>query len=207
MAELSRLLGFMSSWDRQAALKKYDALFDTAEDPEALIEELGTPTRLAIELARSYVPTAAPEYGAERAAEETAAPEQFAIELTPETEAPPSEPVVTETTRIGALVAYLIPAILIGLPVALALICIGLPILAAGAACIAFAVKQALALAAMLSLASDILLTAGAALALCALGLLLCWLGLWLGITLCRLWIGDVVVPLGRKLCVKKEVA
>ena len=206
MAELTRLLGFMSSWDRQAALKKYDALFDAAEDPEALIEKLGTPTRLAIELARAYVPTVAPEPGTgETAEKEEAIPEQLVIELAPERETLPPEPAVRKTTKTGALIAYLIPAVLVGLPVALVLVCIGLPILAAGAALIAFAVKEGLAFVAMLSLASDILLAAGAALVLCALGLVLCWLGLWLSITLCRAWIGGAVVPLGRRLCVKKE--
>ena len=60
MAELTRLLGFMSSWDRQAVLEKYEALFAAAEDPDALTEELGTPTKLAIDLAATYVPTPAP---------------------------------------------------------------------------------------------------------------------------------------------------
>ena len=32
MAELSKLLGFMSAWDRRDALAKYDALFDEAAD-------------------------------------------------------------------------------------------------------------------------------------------------------------------------------
>ena len=208
MAELTRLLGFMSSWDRQDTLKKYDALLSSAEDPEAMMEELGTPTRLAIELARTYVPSAAPDPAAaapEDEAEE--APEQFTLDLEPEKKLPEPEPVYVEKTRTGALIAYLIPAIIIGLPVALALICVGLPFLAAGAAGIAFAVMSALAAVGMLSLVSDILLTLGAALVLCAVGLLLCWFGLWLSITLCRLWIGGAVVGLGRKLCVKKEVA
>ena len=208
MAELTRLLGFMSSWDRQAALKKYEALLSSAEDPEAMMEELGTPTRLAIDLARTYVPSPAPD-PAERETEDGQAevPEQFTLDLEPEKEASQPEPVYEEKTKIGVLIVYLIPAVIIGLPVALALICIGLPFLAAGAAAIAFAVKSALAVIGMLALVSDILLTLGAALVLCAVGLLLCWFGLWLSITLCRLWIGGVLVGLGRKLCVKKEVA
>ena len=60
MAELDRLLGFMSSWDRQAALRKYRALFAASVDEEALMDELGTPTKVAIELAASYVPTRPP---------------------------------------------------------------------------------------------------------------------------------------------------
>ena len=205
MAELTRLLSFMSSWDRRAALEKYNALFDAAEDPEALMEELGTPTRLAIDLARTYVPTAAPEVTETEVAEAEEIPEQFALDLEPEKEQPAPEPVVTEKTRGGVLAVYLIPAIVIGLPVALVLACIGLAVLAAGAALIAFGVKTALAFMASLSLVSDVLLVIGAALVLCAVGLLLAWLGLWLAITLCRLWIGGIVA-LGRKLCVKEVV-
>ena len=207
MAELTRLLSFMSSWDRRAALEKYDALLKEAEDPEAMMEELGTPTRLAIDLARTYVPTAAPEVTEAEVteAEEEEAPEQFALDLEPEKEQPAPEPAVVEKTRGGVLAVYLIPAIVIGLPVALVLACIGLAVFAAGAALIAFAVRTALPFIAALSLVSDLLLTVGAALVLCAVGLLLVWLGLWLAITLCRLWIGGVIA-LGRKLCVKKEV-
>ena len=207
MAELTRLLGFMSSWDRQDALKKYEALLSSAEDPEAMMEELGTPTRLAIDLARTYVPSHAPDPAAATEPEQDEVPEQFTLDLEPEKETSQPEPVYEEKTKTGALIVYLIPAVIIGLPVALALICVGLPFLAAGAAGIAFAVKSALAAVGMLSLVSDILLTLGAALVLCAVGLLLCWFGLWLSITLCRLWIGGAVVGLGRKLCVKKEVA
>ena len=50
----------MSSWDRQAALKKYRARFAASADEQALIEERGTPTKLAIERAASYVPARAP---------------------------------------------------------------------------------------------------------------------------------------------------
>jgi len=58
--ELKKLLSFMSSWDRQATLEQYAAMFREAEDEEALIEKLGSPTKLAIGLAGHYVPTAAP---------------------------------------------------------------------------------------------------------------------------------------------------
>ena len=199
----------MSSWDRQAVLEKYEALFDAAEDPDALTEELGTPTRLAIELARTYVPSpppaavtpAAPDADAEEI------PEQFSIALEPDKPAPEEAPELVERTRIGALIAYLIPAIVIGLPITAVLVCIGLPFLAAGGAVVFSAVKGALTAVAALSLVSDILLTVGAALVLCAVGLLLFWLGLWLIMELCWLWVGKALVPLGRKLCVKKEAA
>lgn len=60
MAEITKLLGFMSSWDRAATLEKYSALLDTYTDEEDIIEMLGTPTKLAIDLARDYVPTPPP---------------------------------------------------------------------------------------------------------------------------------------------------
>ena len=213
MAELEKLLGFMSSWDRQDALKQYAALFDEAEDEEALIEKLGTPTKQAIELARSYVPSPAPAPKAEpetpaeaESAEEV--PEQISWDLDPEPEtSEEAAPVTVRKLSGGVLAAYLVPAIVIGLPVTVLLVCIGLPFLAAGAALITAAVKEALTVIAALSLVSDILLTAGAALALCALGLVLCWLGLWISMELCYLWTAKVVVALGKKLCVKEVSA
>ena len=38
MAELNKLLAFMSSWDRQATLDRYEAMFDEGGDPEAVME-------------------------------------------------------------------------------------------------------------------------------------------------------------------------
>lgn len=57
VAELSKLLGFMSTRDRQAAIEQYSRMFDEAEDVNALLAQLGSPTRLAISLARDYVPS------------------------------------------------------------------------------------------------------------------------------------------------------
>lgn len=199
----------MSSWDRQTALERYTALFDAAEDEEALAEELGTPTKLAIELARTYVPTTAPAPRAEPETAETPeeVPEQISWDLNPEPKAEETAPATVRKLSGGALAAYLVPAIVIGLPVTVALVCLGIPFLAAGAALIVAAVKEALAVAAALGLVSDILLTLGAALAVCAVGLLLCWLGLWISMELCYLWVAKVVVALGRKLCVKEVAA
>lgn len=42
------LLAFMSSWDRAAVLEDYAARLDGAEDPAALMRELGTPTRASL---------------------------------------------------------------------------------------------------------------------------------------------------------------
>ena len=197
----------MSSWDRQATVSRYRALFASAEDQDALTEELGTPTKLAIKLARNYMPTSAYERDpAEIAEPEAQAPEQFQMDLGTEPEAP--EPAVKTERRVswGAVAAYLVPAVVIGLPVAVVLLCVGIPFLAAGAALIAEAAKTAMTVIAALALVSDVLVTLGAALVLCGLGLLLCWLGIWISAELGWLWVGKVVVALGRRLCVK-EVA
>ena len=52
--ELSRLLTFMYEEDRQTALNMYSEAFDYAEDPEALLLKLSSPTRQAVIIARSY---------------------------------------------------------------------------------------------------------------------------------------------------------
>ena len=238
MAELDRLLGFMSSWDRQAALKKYRALFAASADEEALMDELGTPTKVAIELAASYVPTRPPSALAQAleqcpvaledllrdpgalaadlssAASDALAPEtwvfeQTAIEVAPEAPQEEDAPEMPTRSRVkpGALAAYLVPAIVIGLPVAVALVCIGLPFLAAGAALIFTAVLQALRFIGQLRLVSDMLLTGGAALIACGVGLALCWFGLWLSMELCWLWVGRALTGLGRRLCLREEAA
>jgi uncharacterized membrane protein len=247
MAELDRLLGFMSSWDRQAALRKYRSLFAASEDEQALMDELGTPTKLAIELAASYVPTRPPSALAQALEECPVAledllrdPNALAADLlspAPETEvsadpeAPQPETWVFEQmqlpeldpapaaeepeapqaprgrVRVGALIGYLIPAVVIGLPVAVVLVCVGLPFLAAGAGLIFTAILQALRFIAQLRLVSDILLTVGAALIACGVGLALCWFGLWLSMELCWLWVGRALIGLGRRLCLRKEAA
>ena len=202
----------MSSWDREATLARYDAMFSESEDPEALMESLGTPTRVAIELARTYVPSPAPVREAGEDADPVEAadahpaadmPEQIHWELDPE----PENTVEVPTKRVvngGALAGYLVAAVLIGLPVAVFLICLGLPFMLAGGALVATAVRQALSMIALLPLISDILLTLGGALCACALGLLLFWLGLWLSMELCWLWADRVLLGLGRKLCTKE---
>jgi len=206
----------MSSWDRQAVVKKYKALLDASDDPGALMETLGTPTRLAITLARTYVPSSVPaeeDEAAQPAEPEEEIPEQLSLELEPEEELPPEEPETVSARkpgkklRAGLLIVYLIPAIVIGLPVALILVCVGLPFLGAGAALGTVAVQQAVTLIGRMMMISDILLVAGAGLVLAAAALLLCWFGIWVSITLCRLWISGAVVGLGRRLCVKKEAA
>ena len=63
LTELSRLLGFMSSWDREAVLEQYKREFDGTRTDEEVIEAIGTPTKVAIEIARDYVPTPRPGAG------------------------------------------------------------------------------------------------------------------------------------------------
>lgn len=218
-------MGFMSSWDRQAVLEQYEARFASCRSEEALIEQLGSPTVVAIELARTYVPSAPPsavdtlrrealETIAEVRGERLAAaeamteePEETALAWdTAEAEEAPAKPAKKPSrVKAGALIAYLIPAVIIGLPVTVVLVCVGLPFLITGAAAIAAAVLFALRAAAMLSLVSDVLLLLGGALGVGALGLLAAWFGLWLSMELAYVWIARVLVALGEKLCLKKE--
>ena len=52
LAELSKLLTFMYEEDRQTALAMYGRMFDEADDEQALLLELGSPTRQAVIVAR-----------------------------------------------------------------------------------------------------------------------------------------------------------
>jgi len=54
LAELSRLLTFMYDEDRQAALAMYENLINEAEDTDALMHMLVSPTRQAVVIARNY---------------------------------------------------------------------------------------------------------------------------------------------------------
>ena len=235
MAEITKLLGFMSSWDRAATLEKYSALLDTYSDEEDIIEMLGTPTKLAIDLARDYVPTPPPakpaaaeipeevseEVSEEADAEETApdpdaqarfAAVQQALVQQAESAAPEIAEAPTEQKRSAkrrvkpaASVFYAIACSLIGLPVAILLIVLGVPALMLGTGVIVTAVLTVFSILGSLSLISDILLLIGGALVAAAIGLLLLWLGLWISLELGWLWIGRALIPLGQKLCLEKE--
>ena len=235
----------MSSWDRYSALKKYQALFAAASDEQALIEELGTPTKLAIDLAATYVPTPSPSAlanalircpvalddmlrapGAPAATLDEPEPEEENDAPKPETwvfesaaepeavEAAPEDDIQwgasadapASRVRGGALAAYLIPAVVIGLPVCVVLVCLGLPFLCGGGALIYGAVHEVLKVFGSLTLVSDMLLTGGVTLLLCALGLLLAWFGLWLSMQLCWVWV-NALFGLGRRLCIREEAA
>lgn len=54
------LLNYMSSWDRQAVLEDYAQRLAAAEDPDALMRELGSPVVVASRLGRGYVPSPSP---------------------------------------------------------------------------------------------------------------------------------------------------
>lgn len=57
--ELSKSLSFMTPWDRDAIIDEYSQKFEQAgpEGEEELIEELGTPTKVAVTLHAAYEPT------------------------------------------------------------------------------------------------------------------------------------------------------
>lgn len=218
----------MSSWDRQAALDKYNALFDEAGDEAALIKMLGSPTHLAISLANSYVPTPAP---APSATPEEKPESPFAeFESAPQTgeaaeDSPAAEPVPAPESapevlpgeteeaeepgrrvRPFGLIVSILFGLVIGLPVAIVLICIGIPFLALGAATVGLSVSLVLELIGLLAMFSDVLIVVGAGLVLAAVGLLLAWFGLWLSISLGQLWIGGAVLKACRAMS-WKEVA
>ena len=54
LTELGKLLTFMYEEDRQLALSMYERMFDAAEDEQALIQGLMSPTRQAVIIARAY---------------------------------------------------------------------------------------------------------------------------------------------------------
>ncbi len=227
MAELAKLLGFMSAWDRTDTLQKYEAIIDSSPDFEELVATIGTPTKLAISLAMDYVPSPAPVSIPVEAEEEIAEEVQVdfpeisaqgteseaspflitedAPEAEEETEVIPQRP--ARKVRFFGLLASVIFTIIIGIPIALVLICIGLPFVVGGLGLGAGIIWGALSAIPMLALFSDILAVLGAGLVLLALSLLLFWFGLWLSFELGYLWIGGVILRLGRALTYKKEVA
>ncbi len=242
MAELAKLLGFMSAWDRRDTLQKYDALFDEAANIEELVESIGTPTKLAISLALNYVPSPAPEIipveapaeepepelegefplinapegeetesGAAEAAvaegEETSSEGQLPAEAEEELPAEPVAPKSGRKVRFFGLLASMLFTLVIGIPVAIVLICLGLPFVVGGLGLGAGVVWAAVSAIPMLALFSDILAIIGVGLILMAIAILLIWFGLWVSFELGYLWISGVILRLGRALTYKKEVA
>ena len=236
IAELSKLLGFMSSWDREATIAEYNAMFDATDNEAELLGTLGSPTRLAITLANHYVPSPAPAKApveeieiaeteedddldmalavaqavALATGDDGETPECDAAEgLSEEAEVLPEHSHQQKPRRLRPLllILYCPFALAIGLPVAVLLIALGIPFLLSGGALGAATVWCALEVLSALTMVSDILMVAGLGMALLGLSLFLLWLGLWLSIKLGCVWLGGVVFGLGARLCFKKEVA
>lgn len=55
--KLERLLMFMTSTDRQATIERYKAMLWATDNEFELMNELGTPQKLAVNLAKNYVPS------------------------------------------------------------------------------------------------------------------------------------------------------
>jgi len=97
LAELGKLLTYMTPWDRERTLEYIGKRFDEAENEAALLQELGTPVRLAVLYNRGYNPSPDPALAAEEASpaqEEISAPPQWEkdeAESAPEEEAPSAE--------------------------------------------------------------------------------------------------------------------
>ena len=311
----------MSARDRQAELGRFTAMFDSAPSEEELIRTLGSPTKQAIAIARSYEPSdpepaqasetenepwpqleepepsvpgtepcasgaagaeaqpatgagdidapsapeaedaaapmviedaapgasaasgeagtdsaasGAPVFGAESAltpgeaagleqaeragiaeavraarAEAQAAPERAAVSHA-QSEYPDAAPEKNaqkpkRKAKPAVLTAYIILSVIIGLPIAVVLILVGVPFIALGVGLVAADVYALMGLIPMLGMVSDILLVTGGGVVLGAVGVLLTWLGLWISLSLGGLWIGGVILRLGSRLCFRKE--
>ena len=68
LVDLSKCLGFMTETDREEALRYYTELFDEAgpENEQKVLAQLGSPTKVAVELHRSYDRSHADTTGVER---------------------------------------------------------------------------------------------------------------------------------------------
>lgn len=68
LVDLSKCLGFMTETERKEALEYYKELFDEAgpENEQKVLMQLGSPTKVAVELHRSYERSHADTTGAER---------------------------------------------------------------------------------------------------------------------------------------------
>ena len=99
LAELRRLLVYMTEEDRDEAIRRCAAAFDAAgPDGEAgLIEQLGTPTRTAIALSRGYEPGTIPDVFPAPAVQPEPEPEPAAPEPAEAGELLPPEPEIDWT--------------------------------------------------------------------------------------------------------------
>lgn len=164
----------------------------------------------------------AAEEGAEEGAEEAAgeesgeaAEEEMKPAPAPEAEESPAEaeeevtsaPAGKRRVRPFGLIVAILFGLIIGVPIALALILVGVPFIVSGIALVAMDIWAAVSAIPYLSMVSDILVVAGVGLVIGGIGLFITWFGLWLSFELGYLWIGGVVLRLGRALTYKKEVA
>ncbi len=149
------------------------------------------------------------EAPAARTSEETP-PAEAALgeeETAAETMEAAEAPVRRRRVRPFGLIVSILFGLIFGVPIALVLILVGVPFLVTGVATVAVAVWSVLTAVPALAMLSDILVVVGAGAVICGLGLLVAWFGLWLSFELGYLWIGGVVLRLGRALTYKKEVA
>ena len=211
IAELEKLLGFMSPWDRQAVIRRYEKRIEEAEDPEQLLEMFGTATKVAVMLADGYVSSPPPETGAMETfrREEEAPEEQLTFDTLADSGGESAAEIRSGQEKQGAgagvLALYWVLAVVIGLPVAAVLFCVGVPFPAVGVSVVENAAVTVIRTVGNFKLISDTLLLGGGGLILGALGLLIAWLGLWISISLVRLWVGKVILPLARRLRYGKE--
>ena len=199
IAELNKLLGFMSAWDRKAALRRFERMFDRAEDEEALIESLGTPTKVAVELARDYEASPPPEDTGEW---DLPAGTRGPV-LLPADAAEPAR--VRRELSPGGIFGFILFALFVGLPVAALLICLGLPFMAVGAVAIGASFVTISETLGIFHLWSDFFMVAGVGLVVSAVALVVFWFGLWLSISLCRMWFVRVLGSVASRLCFREE--
>ena len=82
---------------------------------------------------------------------------------------------------------------------------LGLPFLSAGGWVIYCVIQIVPPFMGSFILFSDTLLLGGAGLIALSGGLLLAWFGLWVSLSLCKLWVGKVLSPLAKRMCTKEE--
>lgn len=87
IAELTQLLYYMTPWDREAAVEKYNKMLEASEDLDALVKEIGSPMKLAVTLSRGYEPSPEPS-----SLPEPAPVVEAETEPVPEESAPQGEP-------------------------------------------------------------------------------------------------------------------
>lgn len=237
LAELQRLLVFMTETDRAEVIRRCSELFDKAgPGGEAeLLVAIGSPTKAAISLSKGYVPGRIPEIfpdvgsipqtpAAAAEPQEQQDPlaeipsfdlpayaqddeqddaqrspgsdESFRIPDLPETARTPEEPEKPASRRIMPLgigiPLFIIIMAAIGIPLAAVCVCAAAAFLVPGAVIIFAAWLVAVGGFWCLSFIPDAVLLFGAAFIVLAIGILILFGGLWLGVKLIALYIRGV---------------